>query len=188
MRRLAPPLLVTGLFCTVLALRVGLAVGPAATSGPQEAAPAPDQDTRTTPRTAPDLNATIEQYCFECHDDKPMRGGLTLARFDVARAEDHPEIAEKMVRKLRAGLMPPKRAPQPNAAIRLALATALEARLDRAAMARPNPGRRVFQRLNRAEYAAAIRALFGLDIDVSAYLPADTISASFDNIADVQTP
>jgi hypothetical protein len=65
---------------------------------------------------------------------------------------------------------------------------ALESRLDAAAAATPNPGRRVFQRLNRAEYGAAVRSLFGFDIDVSSYLPADTISASFDNIADVQTP
>ncbi|HUE84539.1 MAG TPA: DUF1592 domain-containing protein, partial [Vicinamibacterales bacterium] len=65
---------------------------------------------------------------------------------------------------------------------------ALETTLDAAAAAHANPGRRAFQRLNRAEYAAAIRTLFGLDIDVSTYLPADTISASFDNIADVQMP
>jgi hypothetical protein len=93
-----------------------------------------------------------------------------------------------MIRKLRAGLMPPKRAQQPAAASRMALVAALEARLDRVAAARPNPGSRVFQRLNRAEYAAAMRSLFGLEIDVTAYLPADTISAGFDNIADVQTP
>ncbi len=65
---------------------------------------------------------------------------------------------------------------------------ALESTLDAAAATNPNPGRRVFQRLNRAEYTAAVRALFGIDIDVSSYLPADTISAGFDNIADVQTP
>jgi hypothetical protein len=70
----------------------------------------------------------------------------------------------------------------------MALATALETTLDDAAARRPNPGRRAFQRLNRAEYAAAVRALFGLDVDVSTYLPADTISAGFDNIADVQMP
>jgi hypothetical protein len=115
-------------------------------------------------------------------------GGLTLASFDVAKADQHPEIGEKMIRKLRAGLMPPKRAPQPDQASRMALVTALETTLDRAAAANPNPGHRVFQRLNRAEYAAAVKAIFGLDIDVNGYLPADTISASFDNIADVQTP
>ncbi len=95
----------------------------------------------------------------------------------------------RSIRKLRLGMMPPKEASRkPDAATRLALVTALETTLDAAASVSANPGRRSFQRLNRAEYAAAIRSLFGLDIDVSTYLPADTISASFDNIADVQMP
>ena len=178
MHRLAP-LLVTSLIYVGLTLRVVLAGSPAPAAGP------PDVRGGTAP---PDFAAFIERYCIECHDDKPKKGGLTLASFDVAKADQHPEIGEKMIRKLRAGLMPPQRAPQPDAANRLALVTALETTLDRAAAAHPNPGRRLFQRLNRAEYAAAVRALFGLDIDVSSYLPADTISASFDNIADVQTP
>ena len=186
MRRLAPLLLVTSLHCTVLALRVGLAVGP-----PQDlragTVPTSTRPTRAT-SAAPHSNAIIDQYCLECHDEKPKKNNLTLTSFDAAKADRQPEIAEKMVRKLRAGLMPPKRAPQPAAESRTALVTALETTLDRASWTRPNPGRRVFQRLNRAEYAAAIRALFGLDVDVSSYLPADTISASFDNIADVQTP
>ena len=190
MRGLAPPLLITGLYCTVLALRLGLAGG-AAVAGAQEArvaAPASAPSAHAPSRTGPDYNSIIDQYCLECHDEKPKKNELTLASFDVAAADQRAEIAEMMIRKLRAGLMPPKRAPQPTAANRMALVTALETRLDRMAAGRPNPGRRVFQRLNRAEYAAAVRSLFGLEIDVTAYLPADTISASFDNIADVQTP
>ena len=106
-----------------------------------------------------------------------------------SKAGEHAEVAEKIVRKLRTGMMPPREAARkPDAATRLALVTALETTLDAAATAHANPGRRSFQRLNRAEYAAAVRTLFGLDIDVSTYLPADTISASFDNIADVQMP
>jgi hypothetical protein len=86
-------------------------------------------------------------------------------------------------------MMPPKEAAkQPDAATRLALVTSLETALDKAALTHPNPGRRPFQRLNRAEYASAIRTIFGLDIDVATFLPSDTISASFDNIADVQMP
>lgn len=112
---------------------------------------------------------------------------MSLASFDVARASEHADLAEKMIRKLRAGMMPPKTSRQPDAATRLALVTALETAVDAAART-PNPGRRSFQRLNRAEYAAAVRAMFGVDIDVAAYLPSDTISASFDNIADVQMP
>jgi Protein of unknown function (DUF1592)/Protein of unknown function (DUF1588)/Protein of unknown function (DUF1595)/Protein of unknown function (DUF1585)/Protein of unknown function (DUF1587) len=194
MHRLAPPLLVTTLFCTALTLRIAVADGQSASASAAaevRAVAAPSvtpPKSGAAPRVAPDYNALIEKYCLECHDEKPKQNSLTLASFDVTKADQHPEIGEKMIRKLRAGLMPPKRASQPDRANRMALVTVLETTLDRAAAANPNPGRRVFQRLNRAEYAAAMRALFGLDIDVSTYLPADTISASFDNIADVQTP
>ena len=135
------------------------------------------------------LNDTVRTYCVGCHNDRTRRGELSLAAFDVAKAGEHAAIAEKVIRKLRTGMMPPREAARkPDAAARLALIHALETTLDAAAAAHVNPGRRAFQRLNRAEYAAAIRTLFGLDIDVSTYLPADTISASFDNIADVQMP
>ena len=132
-------------------------------------------------------NATITKYCSDCHNDGDRIGDMSLDKFDVAHASDNAALAEKMVRKLRAGMMPPKDAAQPDAASRMALVTAIEASLDKAG-AVPNPGHRSFQRLNRAEYAAAVRAMLGVDIDVAAYLPADTISAGFDNIADVQTP
>ena len=133
-------------------------------------------------------NDTLQKFCGDCHNDIDLKGEMSLDGFNPARAGEKAELGEKIVSKLRTGLMPPKDMPQPDEATRLALATALETTLDAAAAARPNPGRRPFQRLNRAEYAAAIRALFGLDVDVSAYLPADTISAGFDNIADVQMP
>ena len=191
MHRRAALLLVTVLFLTGLTLRIVTAEGPSPAAAPvipAAASPASAVPVPPPPAPEPDFAAFIDKYCLECHDDKPKKGDLTLARFDVAKADQQAEIGEKMIRKLRAGLMPPKRAPQPDHASRMALVTALETTLDRAAAANPNPGRRVFQRLNRAEYAAAVRALFGLDIDVSTYLPADTISAGFDNIADVQMP
>jgi Protein of unknown function (DUF1592)/Protein of unknown function (DUF1588)/Protein of unknown function (DUF1585)/Protein of unknown function (DUF1595)/Protein of unknown function (DUF1587) len=194
MHGLAPPLLVTVFVCSALTLRMASATNSVAPAGAVDGtgvpslSSAPPPKVSGTPRVAPDFNAFIDKYCLECHDEKPKKNELTLASFDVAKADRHPEIGEKMIRKLRAGLMPPKRASQPDQASRMALVMALETALDRSATANPNPGRRVFQRLNRAEYAAAVRALFGLDIDVSTYLPADTISASFDNIADVQTP
>ena len=143
----------------------------------------------SAPASSQAANDVITTFCVGCHNDKVHRGEMSLASFDVTQAGEHADIAEKMVRKLRTGLMPPREASRkPDAATRAALVTALETTLDAAAAANPNPGRRSFQRLNRAEYAAAIRALVGLDIDVSTYLPADTISASFDNIADVQMP
>jgi cytochrome c553 len=183
MKKLAPVVLAAVLCAAVVwkadwtGVQASSISGQAAQASAPAAAPAPQA-----------LNDTIKRFCGNCHNADTKKGELSLDGFDVARAAEHPEIAEKMVRKLRTGLMPPKTARQPDRATRAALAGALESALDAAAAANPNPGRRVFQRLNRAEYTAAVRALFGIDIDVSSYLPADTISAGFDNIADVQTP
>ena len=131
-------------------------------------------------------NAMVKQYCATCHSDRGKAGGLTLASFDAATAVEHPEVAEKVIRKLRAGMMPPAGARRPEGDALDRLATALETRIDTAAAAAPNPGRRPFQRLNRAEYAFAIRDLLDLDVDVAAYLPPDTISDGFDNVAEAQ--
>src|SRR6185312_10853504 len=97
------------------------------------------------------------------------------------------EVAEKMIRKLQAGLMPPPLAARPDPAAHAALVAALETTVDNAAGAHPNPGVRTFQRLNRPEYAQAIRELLTLDVDAGDWLPLDTKSANFDNIADAQT-
>ena len=179
-------------------LGVGLASSPASqatateTGAPSTPVVRPSRVRPTAPAAAvsPDHNDAIRTYCVGCHNDKVSRGELSLASFDVAKAGDRADVAEKIVRKLRTGLMPPQEAARkPDAADSHGTGhRARDARLDAAAPAHANPGRRAFQRLNRAEYAAAIRTLFGLDIDVSTYLPADTISASFDNIADVQMP
>jgi hypothetical protein len=190
MKKLALPVCVTGLFCFALTVRAGVSVElrPQASAPPPvgAATPAP---VAAAPMPAATQNATIKQYCLGCHNDNLKRGELSLASFDAARAGEDADTAEKIVRKLRLGMMPPKEAARkPDAATRLALVSALETTLDASAAANPNPGRRTFQRLNRPEYTAAIRSLFGLDIDVDSYLPADTISASFDNIADVQMP
>ena len=185
MKRFAVATLVTS--STVLAVCVGItATSDVQTAAPRAARPSTAVPAQTATAT-PTPNDAIRTYCTGCHNDKVRRGELSLASFDVSKAGQHAEVAEKIVRKLRTGMMPPREAARkPDAATRLALVTALETTLDAAAP--NNPGRRAFQRLNRAEYAAAVRALFGLDIDVSKYLPADTISASFDNIADVQMP
>jgi hypothetical protein len=134
-----------------------------------------------------DQRGVIGEFCVTCHDSDKKKGGLVLEAFDPARAHERSEVAEKMVRKLRAGMMPPAGADRPDAAVLDGLAGALEATLDRAAASRPNPGRRTFQRLNRAEYARSIHDLLGIDTDVSTFLPPDTISHNFDNIADVQS-
>lgn len=126
----------------------------------------------------------IGEYCVSCHSEKNKAGGLSLAGFDSAGATQQPALAENVVRKLRAGLMPPAGAPKPDAATRAAFVAALENKLD---AANPEPGWRPFQRLTRSEYAQSVRDLTGVEIDAGAYLPPDTLSNGFDNIADVQT-
>jgi hypothetical protein len=130
--------------------------------------------------------AVVEESCQLCHNDASLSGNLSLDAFDVAAPEKAAEIAEKMVRKLRAGMMPPAGVTRPPEPDLEALASHLENRLDALWEANPNPGRRTFQRLNRAEYESAIRDLLALDIEAGDYLPPDTKSANFDNIADAQ--
>ena len=129
----------------------------------------------------------VKQYCATCHSDRGKAGGLTLASFDAAQLLDHAEVTEKMIRKLRTGMMPPAGAKRPDEATLMQLASTFESRIDRAAALNPNPGSRPFQRINRAEYGRAVRDLLSIDVDVAALLPPDTISHGFDNIADVQT-
>jgi cytochrome c5 len=129
----------------------------------------------------------VKQYCSGCHNDRSKAGELTLAGWDVTRASAQRELTEKMIHKLRAGMMPPSGARRPAPAQISQFVSALESRMDALAVADPNPGWRPFQRLNRAEYAREIRSLLDLDVDVTAFLPADTISDGFDNVADVQT-
>ena len=135
----------------------------------------------------PDPQTTlVRQYCAGCHSDKGRAGQLSLASFDATKAVDEAPVAEKMIRKLRAGMMPPPGARRPDPAALAALAEALETRIDAAAAHHPNPGWRPFQRLNRAEYARAVKDLLAVEVDVNAFLPPDTISQGFDNIADSQ--
>ena len=132
------------------------------------------------------MNAVIKQYCQKCHNPTSRRGNLSLATFDAGLAPLQPDIAEKIVAKMRTGMMPPVGSARPSADTVDALVTSLERQLDSAAMLHPNPGHRTFQRLNRAEYRTSIRDILGLEIDAAVYLPPDTKSDNFDNIADVQ--
>jgi cytochrome c551/c552 len=128
----------------------------------------------------------VRQYCTACHNERMKAGGMSLASFDAATVADHADLTEKMIRKLRAGMMPPPGMKRPDDSTIDALAEAFETALDAAAAARPDPGSRPFQRMNRAEYARSIRDLLAIDVDVTAFLPADTISDGFDNITDQQ--
>ena len=134
------------------------------------------------------LTAVVRRVCTDCHSEGVLAGELSLEKFDVAKAAETPAIAEKMIAKLQAGMMPQPGAPRPGGDTLIQLATTLEQVLDKAASAKPNPGGRTFQRLNRAEYERSIKDLLGLDVNAGDWLPLDTKSANFDNIADVQTP
>jgi hypothetical protein len=132
---------------------------------------------------APPHRALIEGYCLTCHDDLAEEGGLSLESIladDVAR---HPDVWEKVVRKLRTRRMPPPGEPRPDAATYDSVVASLEASLDRLAETRPNPGRTAsIRRLTRTEYRNAVRDLLALDVDVTALLPADESSYGFDNV------
>jgi len=120
-----------------------------------------------------------------CHNQRAKTAGLMLDKMDLNHIADGAEVWEKVVRKLRGGMMPPVGMPRPDKPATEGFISWLEASLDRAAAANPNPGRDPLHRLNRAEYANAIHELLALDIDVTSLLPADDEANGFDNIADV---
>lgn len=128
--------------------------------------------------------ALLDKYCVTCHSNQLRTGGLSLQSLDIANAPDNAETWEKVIRKVRVGAMPPLGMPRDKAALD-GLASFLEGSLDRAYAANPNPGPATMHRLNRAEYANAIRDLISLDVDATALLPPDDESSGFDNIADV---
>jgi Protein of unknown function (DUF1587)/Planctomycete cytochrome C len=138
-----------------------------------------------SPLPSPESRKTIDQYCVTCHSAHLKSGGLVLEGTDSTTARSNAEIWEKVVRKVRAGAMPPQGARRPDAATLHALVSSLAASLDEAAAARPNPGRPLLHRLNRAEYRNAIRDLLALDVDVTTLLPPDDSAYGFDNISDV---
>ena len=128
----------------------------------------------------------LDRYCVTCHNAQLETGGLALDRFDVGQVASHPAVWETVVRKMRAGAMPPIPRPRPDEATYERFIRYLETELDRNALAALNPGRtESFHRLNRTEYHNAVRDLLALEIDVSELLPADGASFGFDNIAGV---
>ena len=115
--------------------------------------------------------AIVEEYCVSCHNPAVFEGELSLMEWDLGQVEADPVLAEKVIRKLRAGMMPPPGNPRPDAATLHALAASVESSIDLAAARNPTLGDRTLQRLNRVEYANSVRALLDLDIDVTALLP-----------------
>jgi cytochrome c551/c552 len=174
-------------FATTAAL--GLVVVASATLGAgQNPAPAARslRPVRSSIAPAPDA-AFLTKYCVTCHNPRAKTGGLSLDAEGLAHVGSEVEVWEKVVRKLRTGMMPPSGMPRPDAATIDTFATSLEAQLDRANPPGRHPDTPTFQRLNRTEYANAVRDLLAIDVDVRALLPGDDSSEGFDNMAEALT-
>ena len=141
------------------------------------------------PQSAPEAPAShralIDKYCVSCHNQKARTAGLMLDKMDLDRVPQEAEVWEKVIRKLRGGMMPPQGMPRPGQETIESLAAWLEDSIDRTAKSNRNPGSIAVHRLNRTEYGNAIRELLGIEINPSALLPEDDDSDGFDNIASV---
>src|SRR5688572_25566971 len=127
----------------------------------------------------------VKQYCVTCHNARALTGGLSLEGLDPAAAAGHSDVWEKVIMKLRGGMMPPVGMPRPDEATLQGLAASLEQRIDGEALISPDPGHKPIHRLNRTEYGNAVRDLLGLEVDVMDLLPPDDESHGSDNIAGV---
>jgi len=171
----------------VFALAIGgwiaAALSTVQTSAPQGVGAGP----HLGPYGPTDIKAVLDKYCITCHSERLHTSGLVLEGIDVANPAAHAEVWERVLTKLHARSMPPAGMPRPDVAVYDAMASSLEASIDGAWAANPNPGRiAAVHRLNRVEYNNAIRDLFALDVDVTSKLPGDeTADGSFDNFADV---
>jgi hypothetical protein len=141
------------------------------------------------PQSAPDAvtpqRTLIDKYCVSCHNQKARTAGLMLDQMDLARVPQDGEVWEKVIRKLRGGMMPPQGIPRPSQDAIESLAAWFENAIDRGAKSNRNPGSVAVHRLNRTEYGNAIRELLGLEIKPAGLLPEDDDSDGFDNIASV---
>ena len=161
--------------------------------GAVAASPVPQLALTATPQQRPTGGAAsvgspqqvlVNRYCVTCHNGRTEAGGLVLGGLDVAKPSGQAEVWEKVIGKLRAGMMPPPNRPRPDAATLEGFVAFLETEIDRAAAADPSPGRtETFHRLNRTEYRNVVRDLLAVDVDVTALLPPDEAGYGFDNIA-----
>ncbi|MCH2578518.1 MAG: DUF1592 domain-containing protein [Pseudomonadales bacterium] len=133
------------------------------------------------------MQATLQQFCIACHNDSLQSGNLSFQKIDLTQVSGHGAIPERLLAQLRSGRMPPVGMPRPDHNTYTSLITWLETEIDKLAASNPNPGRTdTFHRLNRSEYANAVRDLLSLEVNVEELLPADDIDAyGFDNMTEV---
>ena len=162
---------------------VCLAVFAVSVSAGIQAAPPPQQPPNSA--SVASQRALLDKYCVTCHSDKLKTGGISLQSVDMTNIPGGAETWEKVIHKVSLGAMPPQGMPRPDKASLDGLVSWLTTSLDRAAAANPNPGRATLHRLNRTEYANAVRDVLALDVDPAPLLPADDESYGFDDIADV---
>ena len=152
-------------------------------AGPGAAGSARGRQQGTAPQQSE--QALVKRYCVTCHNARTLTGGLSLEGLDPAAATSHSDVWEKVIVKLRGGMMPPVGMPRPAEATLQGFAASLERRIDAQALTSPDPGHKPIHRLNRTEYGNAVRDLLDLQVDVMDLLPADDESHGFDNIAGV---
>ncbi len=145
----------------------------------------PPRQSSTLGPAAESPRTLLDRYCVTCHNERTLAGDLNLDDAEPGEVSRDPALWEKVAGKLRTGMMPPPPRPRPDAATYTALVSYFETALDQAALASPDPGRPVAHRLNRAEYANAVRDVLGLEVDGRELLPADESGYGFDNIGDV---
>jgi mono/diheme cytochrome c family protein len=166
----------------VVAAAVLLYLGVAHDSLSVGRAQVPAAPAAVAPRPMSPQKALVDQYCMGCHSDRGKAGGLALSALNLDAVSQHPDIAEKVIRKLRGGLMPPAGSRRPDNQTAAAFVTWLETEIDKKSVDAA-AGRVPLRRLNRREYANAVRDLIGLNVDAKALLPDDNIKGHFDNDA-----
>jgi hypothetical protein len=186
----------TGQFLGAVALIASIGVS----ADPQSASDQARPDGRTPRSSAPQAKADprgpalqasvpdaglVQKYCLTCHSARVKTGGLSLEGMNPAEAAAHSDVWEKVVMKLRGGMMPPQGMPRPDEATLETFVVSLEQTIDRGAQGTIRPGYKPVHRLNRTEYGNAVRDLLDLEVDVTDLLPADDESNGFDNIAGV---
>ena len=187
--RLAPALAGSVLFLTASSIVLAAAAGDAATpetAKPAASTPAPPVGAPAAPDQGTQYKALVTRYCVACHNANLKSGGITLNDLDFSvTTGDAAAKLERVVRKLRGRMMPPPGMPRPDDDTTGKFVEWMEAHLDAEAAKHPDPGRVVLHRLNRKEYANAVRDMFDLEVNPASLLPQDDTSDSFDNVADV---